>query len=67
MLSTEMKITIKAGIKAVQEREWGELDAAMALIRSERDAFAETIAIFVLKTCAHQKESLYPSYLKMRL
>ena len=31
MLSTEMKITIKAGIKAVQERKWGELDNAWVL------------------------------------
>ena len=58
MLSTEMKITIKAGVKAIQERRWVDLDAAMAAIRSGRDAEAETTAIFVLKACAHQKNDI---------
>lgn len=58
MLSTEMKITIKAGINAVQERSWVALDAAMGAIRSARDANAETIAIFILKACAHQKNDI---------
>lgn len=58
MLSDEMKVAIKAGIVAVQARRWVDLDAAMGAIRSERDAEAETIAIFVLKACAHQKENI---------
>jgi hypothetical protein len=58
MLSTHMKISIKAGIVAVQERRWVDLDAAMGAIRSARDAEAETMAIFVLKACAHQKENI---------
>ena len=62
MLSAEIKITIKAGIKAVQEGRWVDLDAVMAAIRSGRDAEAETTAIFVLKACAHQKDNL-DSYL----
>jgi hypothetical protein len=58
MLSAEMKITIKAGLVAIQERRWVDLDAAMGTLRSARDAHAETIAIFVLKACAHQNQNI---------
>jgi hypothetical protein len=58
MLSTEMKITIKAAVVAVQERRWGDLDAKLSIIRSARDTDVETIAVFVLKACAHQKENI---------
>lgn len=58
MLSNEMKLTIKAGITAVQERRWVDLDAALGALRSARDAKAETIAVFILKACAHQKVNI---------
>lgn len=58
MLSIEIKRNIKEGITALQERRWSDLDTTLGAFRSARDAKAETIAVFILKACAHQKVNL---------